>query len=100
MAYEHLRDGLTKGNLWVYILSVLEGGPCAPRRLKGEVRRRYGFSPATITFYSVLYRLRREGLVVKSTDEFRSDYEVTDEGRRQLARARELIRDLGKSLSG
>jgi PadR family transcriptional regulator len=98
LAFEHLRDTLTRGNLWLYILAVLEKGPRSPVELRKEVRGRYSFAPAAITFYSVLYKLRREGLVRKASAEFRSKYEVTQRGREELARGRELLRDLGGGL--
>lgn len=99
MAYEHLRESLTRGNLWVYILSVLESGPASPSEIKKKVTARYGFSPAGITFYSVLYRLRREGLVQRKSDEFRSAYAVTASGRSELVRALDLLERIRKNLS-
>jgi DNA-binding PadR family transcriptional regulator len=99
MAYEHLRASLTKGNLWLYLLTSLEDGPSPPIRLKAAVKREHGFEPATITFYSVLYKLGREGLVKKSTNSFRSPYEITPRGREQLSRARDLLAAVASELS-
>lgn len=98
MAYEHLRDSLTRGNLWLYILSALGKEPLSPPELRKEVRRAHSFAPATITFYSVLYKLRREGLVRKSTAAYRSKYEATEKGRAELERAKDLLRRLGSEL--
>ncbi len=91
MAYEHLRESLTKGNLWLYILASLEEGPATPVEVKRLVEQKHEFSPATITFYSVLYKLRREGLVRRSSDAFRSSYEITNRGREELANAKNLL---------
>jgi len=99
MAYEHLKQSLTRGNLWIYILSTLEAGPATPGEIKKRVQSRYGFSPATITFYSVLYKLRREGLVARSTNEFRSAYQSTPGGRQEFAKARDLLEKVRKGLS-
>ena len=98
LAYEHLRNSLTKGNLWLYVLSALEEKPSSPGDIKQLVYRRFGFAPATITFYSVLYKLRQEELVKRSSEEFRSEYEITSKGREQLARARELLVEVGKNI--
>ncbi len=98
MAFEHLRGSLTRGNLWLYLLRALEAGPATPVELKSIVEQRHGFTPATITFYSVIYKLRREGLVRRSTEEFRSAYEITDKGRAELARARELLEKASRDL--
>ncbi len=91
MAMERLRSTLTKGNLWLYILSLLTESPAYPGEIKENVESKYGFSPATITFYSVLYRLRREGLVKKSSDDFRAKYRITEKGKDELSRGRNFI---------
>ncbi len=98
MAYAHLRESLTKGNLWIYILAELQAGAAGPKEIKVRVQKVHGFSPATITFYSVLYKLRREGLVKRSSDAFRSTYEVTTKGTDELARAKSLIDGVGRSI--
>jgi len=90
-ALEHLRSALTKGNLWLYVLSVLAESPANPTEIKHDVKAKYGFSPATITFYTVLYRLRREGLVKKSSDDFRAKYQITAKGKEELFRGRNFI---------
>ena len=99
MAYEHLKESLTRSNLWIYILSALEDGPATPGEIRRKVQSRHSFSPAAITFYSVLYKLRKEGLVQRKSEEFRSAYEVTAAGRAELARAGELLEKVRKSVS-
>jgi PadR family transcriptional regulator len=99
LAYEHLRESLTRNNLWLYVLSTLEEGPASPGEIKKKVQARYDFSPAAITFYSVLYKLRKEGLVQRKSDEFRSAYDVTAAGRAQLAKAGELLEQVRKNVS-
>jgi len=98
MAFEHLRDTLTKGNLWLYVLAALEDQPATPVELKNRVKRDHGFSPATITFYSVLYKLQREGLVRRSTETYRSTYEMTQRGEEELQKGRELLSSVEKRL--
>lgn len=100
LALDHLRLSLTRGNLWLYILSELRVAPANPAELKARVRRRHNFSPASITFYSVLYKLRREGLVRKSSDSFRSAYEITGRGTQELERALSLMEETRNGLSG
>ncbi len=77
---------------------LLEGGPVSPSDLRHRVSSKYHFTPATITFYSVLYRLRREGLVKKAEDSFRSEYEITSKGRGELAKGRALLREVLENL--
>lgn len=95
MAMERLRSSLTKGNLWLYILRTLEEEPVSPAEIRRRVVSRFAFTPATITFYSVLYRLRKEGLVRKSAEAFRAAYEITPLGRTRLEEAREYLRKIG-----
>ena len=98
MAYEHLRSSLTKGNLWLYVLAVLKRGEAAPVEIRKRVQKDHGFSPAAITFHSVLYKMRMEGLVRKSTDSFRSKYEITQKGIDALVEARTLLEGIRKDL--
>ncbi len=98
MAYDHLKESLTRGNLWVYILATLESGRASPGEIKEKVQSRYGFSPAKITFYTVLYKLRKEGLVARASREFRSAYEVTAAGRAELSKASDLLDKVRKGL--
>ena len=98
MAFEHLRDSLTKGNLWLYILAALSDSPRTPVELRALVRREHGFSPAVITFYSVLYKLRREGLVKKTSETFRSAYEITPKGQGELSRGRSFLATVEEGL--
>ena len=99
MAYEHLRESLTRNNLWIYVLSTLGEGPASPGEIRRKVQARHNFSPAAITFYSVLYKLRKEGLVQRKSDEFRSAYDITAAGRAELSRAGELLEKVRKSVT-
>jgi len=64
-----------------------------------ELRRRFGFSTATVTTYVVLYKLHREGLIgVEEEAESqgrpkRKYYALTDLGRKEFQRGRRLLQD-------
>ena len=96
LAYERLNNSVTKGNLWLYILTELEAREASPPELRERVREKYGVNAASITFYTVIYRLKKEGLVRKSSDRFRSAYEVTAKGLGELERARKLISEVAE----
>ena len=98
LALEHLKSSLTRDNLWLYLLAELSNGDATPRELRDRVVKTHGFAPAAITFYSVLYKLKREGLVKKSSDAFRSAYSVTDRGKSELANGIGYISDVGSRL--
>jgi DNA-binding PadR family transcriptional regulator len=99
LAFEHLRGSLTKGNLWLYVLSELEQGDASPGEIRQKVEGKHGFVPAPITFYAVIYRLAREGLVRRSSDEFRSKYSITTKGKGELARAIEYLESVREGLA-
>jgi len=98
MAVEHLRHSITKQNLWLYVLSTLRSGPASPGDVERDVESGFGFAPAKITFYSVLYKLRREGLVSKTAASFRSKYAITERGERALEEAIETLKNTSESL--
>jgi DNA-binding PadR family transcriptional regulator len=100
LAVKHLRSSLTRDNLWLYVLSELRDRDATPSELKARVGEKHGFAPATITFYTVLYRLRREGLVKRSSNEFRSAYSVTTKGKDELVRAMDYLEKLRSNLAG
>jgi len=80
LAFERLVSSLTRDNLWLYILKMLNEQPTYPLDLKKKFQHRFHFSPATITFYVVLYKLRREGLVETFQDDRRKLYRCTGKG--------------------
>lgn len=94
MAYDHLRSSLTRGNLWLYVLSELEAGEGTPSDLRSRVAKKHGFAPAGITFYTVIYRLRRQGLVRRSSDSFRSAYAITPRGKEELSKALDYLEEV------
>ncbi len=99
MAYEHLQSSLTRGNLWLYILSELQASDATPGEIRSRVLRKQGFAPAAITFYSVIYKLNREGLVKKSAASFRSAYSITPQGKEALLRAMSYLDEVRKRLA-
>jgi DNA-binding PadR family transcriptional regulator len=87
LAYERLVRKLTKENLWLYILKMLLEKPDYPLGLKRRFREKFGFEPAGITFYTVLYRLKGEGLVTSSNEQGRTTYRCTQRGKDALEMA-------------
>lgn len=65
-AFQRLEKNLTIDLLWIWILRLLREGPKYAYELKQEIQKRFGFSPATVTNYTVLYLLENEGIVKKT----------------------------------
>lgn len=87
MAYERLVRKLTRENLWLYILRMLLERPDYPLGLKRRFREKFIFEPAGITFYTVLYRLKNEGLVTSRSEGGRTFYLCTEKGAEALRMA-------------
>jgi PadR family transcriptional regulator PadR len=68
VAYDRLVSKLTKENLWMFILSMLNERPMYGYEVATEIRKRYSVKVATITVYVVLYRMNNEGLVKRLVD--------------------------------
>ena len=99
MALERLHQKLTKENLWLYILCLLrDRQPLYAYEIKHRIAYSFGFEPATITVYVVLYKMEGEGLVVSSTDRGGTDnvvrryYRMTELGAKTLEDGKALLR--------
>ena len=99
-AFLRLEKNLTIDLLWIWVLSLLKEGPKYAYELRKEIQDRYNFSPATVTNYTILYLLEREGIVEKT--EFRNDndridrkyYIITELGETLLEEAKIYLRDI------
>jgi len=95
-ALERLRRKLTVENLWMYVIAVLAEKPTYPYDVRRRIEERFSFKPATITVYTVMYRMEREGLIAKRSD---GTYEVTEKGLATLREAIVLLQDTARMLS-
>jgi DNA-binding PadR family transcriptional regulator len=97
-AYHRFVNNLTRENLWVYILRLLQEGPKYGYEIRAMINKRFGFKPATVTSYVILYKMANDGLVRTEKDvgegERKPDrkyYVITDEGKRVMKAAKEFI---------
>lgn len=74
-AYQRLEKNFTIDLLWIWVLRLLRDGPKYAYELRQEIETKFGFSPATVTNYTILYLLEREG-VVKKVDKRNSDERI------------------------
>ncbi|MCD6084233.1 MAG: PadR family transcriptional regulator [Desulfurococcales archaeon] len=89
-ALVRLNRKLTVENLWLYVLACLVNGPTYAYDIRRRIRRVFGFNPSTITLYTVIYKLSREGLVRVAKEQPKT-YEITEEGRRTLEEAVKFV---------
>ncbi len=97
-AYQRLEKNFTIDLLWIWVLKLLREGPKYAYELRQEIQTKFGFSPATVTNYTILYLLEREGVVEKvekrNSDERidRKYYAITDLGEKLMDTAETYLR--------
>lgn len=96
---ERLLNSITKDNLWLYILSMLLKKDMYPYEIRQEVKKTFGFEPGNVTAYFVLYRLERSGHVktgktLKEGGPERMYYRITDKGKEELKKGKEILRKI------
>ncbi|MEM2142701.1 MAG: PadR family transcriptional regulator [Candidatus Thorarchaeota archaeon] len=94
-AIGRLEHKLTKEMLWIYILRLLQERPHYGYEIKELVAKRFGFSPAVVSGYAILYRLMKDGLIEEQTDTEspRKYYQITEEGRKAMRDAKYFLED-------
>ncbi len=92
-AIDRLVDANTKGMLWIYILRLLQERPHYGYEIKELVTERFGFSPATVSGYAIIYRLKRDGLIEEEEgkESTRKYYGITDRGSRAMKEAKKFL---------
>ncbi|MFP3220574.1 MAG: helix-turn-helix transcriptional regulator [Candidatus Marsarchaeota archaeon] len=107
MAYERLKRYLTLENLWIYIIRLLMGCPKGEMyayEIKKALASEFGIRPATVTVYSVLYRMEKEGLIKSHSAGSglgrlsKRYYGVTDKGKEELANAIKFLNETSDKL--
>lgn len=95
-ALKRLRDKLTKENLWIYIVKELAQEPTYAYKVKVLLKEKYNINVATVTAYTVLYRMEREGLITKVKDDVKV-YRATERDVEQYRKAIVFLKEiLGK----
>jgi DNA-binding PadR family transcriptional regulator len=89
-AMKRLRDKLTKEMLWIYILRLLQERPHYGYEIKELVKDRFQFSPAIVSGYAIIYRMKREGLIEEkvNNESPRKYYGITEQGRNSMKEAK------------
>jgi len=89
-----LKRTLTKGNLWLYILSELKRGRVYAYGLSKKIEKEFGWSHGLITSYVVLYKLENEGLISSEFEGRRKYYKITSKGTEELRKAKRYLQQL------
>ncbi len=95
---ERLKRKLTIENLWLYIIaSLINNGPTYAYDIKRRINDEFKIKPATITVYTVIYKLERENLLERMSD---GTYRVTEKGMQAYRDAVNFIRSILDKLPG
>ncbi len=103
-----LKKKTTAEMLWPYFLKLLKERPMYGYELRQEIQKRFGWKPATVTAYLVLYRLQRDGYVTVDWKEQRKEqrgkparkyYKITKKGEELFREGVKLIKDLYVKIS-
>ena len=103
-ALDRLVKKITKENLWIYILRLLQDKPHYGYEIRKNIKERFGFSPATVSGYVILYKMKNDHLIeeVKVEDEEakesgkpnRTYYAITELGKQSMRNAKEYLQTL------
>lgn len=96
---KRLKHSLTYGNLWLYILSLInEKGKMYAYKLDEEIEKGFLFKPNKIMVYVVLYKLERENIIKAKKIKMRKYYTLTQKGKAILRLGKEYMKMLGERL--
>ncbi len=98
MPLARLKRKITKEILWIYLLNLLKEREMYAYEIRKELERKFGFKPALITSYVVLYRLEKEGYVKSKSVEKKRYYMITPEGEELLKKGTAYIEEMLEKL--
>lgn len=93
-------DKLTKENLWIYVLRLLQEGPKHDSEIRDMMNKRFGFEPTGVTSHTILYKMTRDGLVEEKKGKGKSEgrhYTITSDGERAMQSAKVILTNLIKN---
>ena len=95
----HSYKVITQGNLWPYVLSIIKkDGKVYAYQLDSIIEKRFGFLPGKVMLYLVLYSLEESGMVKSSFVERRKYYTITDKGKTELKKFKNLLARVSSSI--
>ena len=94
MPLNRLKTKTTKEILWIYLLKLLTDRDMYAYEVRGELKEKFGFRPALVTSYVVLYRLEREGYVTTRWNENKKYYSITETGEQLLLDGLQHLREI------
>lgn len=81
---DHLKESVQTGNLWRYILKLLNKKSYYGFEIRSEIKKKFGFWVGNVTSYKVLYLLEKGGYVRSVKRGREIYYKITGKGRAEL----------------
>jgi DNA-binding PadR family transcriptional regulator len=91
-----LMKNITIHTLWIYVLAVLAKEQTYPYQVKKKIKELFLFNPPTVTLYTVIYRLEREGFIKKAEN---GSYMITETGKNALKDASKILMEISDKLN-
>lgn len=98
MPLARLKTKTTRDILWIYLLKLLKEKKTYAYAIRKKLGERFGFEPALVTSYVVLYRLEKGGYVRTVWKENKKYYEITKNGEALYAEGVDHLKSLVKRL--
>ncbi|MDK6029269.1 PadR family transcriptional regulator [Ignisphaera sp. 4213-co] len=94
-ALNRLKRKLTVETLWIYVAkTLLNKEPLRGYDIVKALRNDMGIKASTITVYSVIYRMVREGLLETIKSDGESLYRLSQKGREEFEKALEFLENI------
>jgi len=97
-AEKRLRRKLTVENLWIFIIAILSVKPSYAYGVRIMLRRIFDIKVPSVTVYTVLYRMVREGLLKTEKVNGVKVYKPTKQGVEAFTRAIKFLKDMVEKL--
>lgn len=89
---DRLKTSVYVGNLWVYILRLLDKKSYTGYAIRKEIKNKLGFWVGNVTSYKVLYFLEKGGYVTSAKQGREVYYKITSKGRMELREGTKFLR--------
>ena len=89
---DRLKEKVYKGNLWLYILRLLDKKGYTGYVIRSEIKKKFGFWVGNVTSYKVLYLLEKGGYVESEKDGREVYYTITGKGRREMEAGNKFLK--------
>ncbi|GBE54132.1 MAG TPA: PadR family transcriptional regulator [Euryarchaeota archaeon] len=100
MPMKRLEKRTTREILWIYILKLLRHREMYAYEIRKELQENFGFSPAVVTSYVVLYRLEKEGYVKSIPRGDKKYYRITENGNKLFIQGLNYLKSIVEKLDG